>query len=63
MTNLLVMLAWGLLAFFVLDRGDLLRLVSSVVDFWKQNQEAVCITLAVLAAVTVVGRAPQFRGR
>jgi hypothetical protein len=63
MSSFLVMLAWGLAALFVFDRADVLAFISSAVRFLMDNKEAVLVTLAVVVALTVVGRAPQFRGR
>ena len=63
MTNLLVLLGWGVLALFVFDYSEMSRFVSSAVAFLMQNKEAVLITLAVVVALKVIGRAPQFRGR
>ncbi len=37
MTNLLVLLGWGVLALFVFDYSDMSRFVSSAVAFLMQN--------------------------
>ena len=61
--SLLVLLAWGLLALFILDRGELLRFIRSTVEFLSENKIAVFVTVAVAVAVMVIGRKPQLGGR